>query len=261
MKYFLNTYTPLIASAAGQTAVLKHSLSPYIDGSCRREPDLESAHPSITAVCRGRLFVTRVNKGDKIVYMTKKGTYPPHNFAHWRLVAILRVRDVHATHFDAAMWYQTKGLPLPSNCLVKGNPPVALDKTVATSIPGISDDDVLNDWDQGYQNRVSATGRFIICDIVFLNLHNPPVVKQSDLLRIFGKIPNTRIPPTIKYQEFLTLRRLAFSNRMKLPRTQGQAISGYSGMVTTPKCLPQSKNIVDLSKGRMCCGFPKGKRT
>lgn len=259
MKYFLNTYTPLIAFPAGWAAVLKHNLPPYIDGSCRREPDLESAFPSITAVCRGRIFVPRLNKGDKIIYMTKKGNFPFHSTPHWRLVAILQVRDVMPTHADAANWYQAQGVPLPSNCLVPGNLPVTLDRTVADSEPGVSDAAVIKAWDKGYQDRVKVTGRFIICDSLFCELHDPPVLEQSDLHGIFGKTPNTRIPATIQPQHFAALKQLAFSGRSAAAKGQKQSSRTSSGIKTAPKCLPQTKKPVSVPKATMCGGCSKGK--
>jgi hypothetical protein len=259
VKYFLNSYTPLIASRAGQAAVLKHGLPPYIDGSCRREPDLESAYPSITAVCRGRIFVPRLSQGDTIVYLTKKGSYSPLNIPHWRLVAILQVRDVKLTHADAAKWYQAKRLPLPNNCLIADNPPVTLDKTVAASIAGISDAAVIKEWDKGYQDRVNITGRFVICDTLFCDLHNPPVIKQSDLHAIFGKTPNTRIPLTIQPQQFGALKQLAFSGRNAAGRGQRQSSCTKSGTVIT-KCFPRTKKPVGMPKVTLCGRCSKGKR-
>lgn len=258
MKYFLNTYTPLIAYPAGRAAVLKHGLPPYIDGSCRREPDLESAFPSITAVCRGRIFVPRLNKGDTVVYITKKGSYGSLNTRHWRLVAILQVREVMPTHADAANWYRAQGLVLPSNCLVQGNPPVTLDKTVAASEPGVSDAAVIKAWDKGYQDRVKVTSRFIICDSLFCELHDPPVVDQSNLHTIFGKTPNTRIPATIQLHHFAALKQLAFSGRSAAARGQQQSSRTSSGIKTAPKCLPQTKKPVGMPKVT-CGGCSKGK--
>ena len=89
-RCFLATYRPLIQSASGRAAVRKHALSPFIDGSCRREPDFESAFPSITAMCRAGNFAPRLQIGDRIAYLTVKGKYLGHHEPGWRLVAVLR---------------------------------------------------------------------------------------------------------------------------------------------------------------------------
>jgi hypothetical protein len=44
---------------------------PFIDASCRREPDLESRYPSITALCREGHFAPHLHEGDVVAYMTK----------------------------------------------------------------------------------------------------------------------------------------------------------------------------------------------
>ena len=47
-KAYLVSYRPLSYNAYGRAAVYKYDLPPFIDGSCRREPDFESPFPSIT---------------------------------------------------------------------------------------------------------------------------------------------------------------------------------------------------------------------
>jgi len=48
---YVVTYRPLESTATGRRVKTD---PPFADGSCRREPDLESKFPSITALCRGR---------------------------------------------------------------------------------------------------------------------------------------------------------------------------------------------------------------
>jgi len=56
MPNYYNSFTPLAARPAGNMAVRRHGLLPFADGSCRREPDFESAAPSISSLCRFRKF-------------------------------------------------------------------------------------------------------------------------------------------------------------------------------------------------------------
>jgi len=55
MTSFLATYRPISASWRGRNAVTRYGIPPYVDASCRREPDFESPLPSISALCRVRL--------------------------------------------------------------------------------------------------------------------------------------------------------------------------------------------------------------
>lgn len=72
MKAFLVAYRPLIHRRAGRVAAEQFHLPPFLDGSCRREPDLESAFPSISALCRGRNFAPRLRVGDLAAYLAAK---------------------------------------------------------------------------------------------------------------------------------------------------------------------------------------------
>jgi len=74
-KYFLTTYTPLVATKDGRVASEKHGIPPFVDGSIRREPDLEHAVPSISCLCRAGKFAPRFQVGDIVGYMTCKGRY------------------------------------------------------------------------------------------------------------------------------------------------------------------------------------------
>jgi hypothetical protein len=90
MSVYLNTFHPLAGRPAGRRAIAQHGLPPFIDGSCRREPDFESAFPSISAVCRGRMFAPRLKKGDRVIYLTVRGKYLADTARGWRVVAVLR---------------------------------------------------------------------------------------------------------------------------------------------------------------------------
>lgn len=134
VRIYLNSYKPLVSRKSGLDASIAYDIPPFVDASCRREPDFESFHPSISALCRGQLFAPRVNEGDIVVYITTKGNHLRSGERHWRLVAILQVLKRFATHEEAAAWYEAQNLPLPTNCLVPGNPPLPLNVTIRNPV-------------------------------------------------------------------------------------------------------------------------------
>lgn len=198
MANYIVTYTPLAASREGMNAVERYGHPPYADASCRREPDFEAVYPSITCVCRGANFAPRIRRGDTVAYLTKKDAYPGLRTRHWRLVAVLRVIEVFATHEAAARWHRERGLPLPSDCLVSGNHPLPLDHTNGP-------DEDLVEWDGKYQERVAANGAIAICEPLWMDLYAPPVVTDAIMLRVFGRSPPTRNPPSIPDSEIQAL--------------------------------------------------------
>jgi hypothetical protein len=76
-RCFLATFHPLIRTSRGRKAVQEYRLPPFIDGSCRREPDFESPFPSITAICRAGNFAPRLRVDDQVVYLTVKAACAP----------------------------------------------------------------------------------------------------------------------------------------------------------------------------------------
>lgn len=68
-RFYLVTYRPLAYSVAGRKAAEAHGIPPFVDGSIRREPDLESAYPSISCLCRTARFAPRLREA------------PPHDKA------------------------------------------------------------------------------------------------------------------------------------------------------------------------------------
>ena len=194
---FLSTYSPLIVNKRGWSVVKERGVPPYVDSSCRREPDFGSELPSISALCRASKFAPRLNKSDVVVYLTFKGAYRGHPGRHWRLTGVLKVIERFESHRDAAKWYVDKGLQLPSNCIVPENPPLSLDETSNPSnYPSVER------WDAGYRARTRKFGVFLACESLFLELHDPPVVTQEMMYAAFGRVPGTRTPPKISDQEF-----------------------------------------------------------
>jgi hypothetical protein len=223
MRIYLVTYRPLIGTPAGFAAINEFNLPPYIDGSCRREPDFESDYPSISALCRGGNFAPHLRVGDIVIYMTKIGNYlhPQVKENHWRLTAILEVYKRFSSHADAANWYQEQHMKLPTNCMIPGNPPVPLEKSegrhgtlpVLRPIPmrykrhqlPMLDYDLLA-WDKWYEERVKKWGVFLACTVQHRELWSPPIITRERMIDIFGDIPGTRTCRKVSAEEFRKLR-------------------------------------------------------
>ena len=71
----LNSFHPLCEKEIGQNAIKEFNFPPFIDASCRREPDFENANPSITALCRQDLFAPNLYPNDIVVYITVRGKW------------------------------------------------------------------------------------------------------------------------------------------------------------------------------------------
>lgn len=201
-RFRLNSYTPLCFNKMGGTAIQKYSFPPYIDSSCRREPDFQNEHPSISALCRASKFAPTLQKGDIIIYITKKNKYILNTQKHNKLVAILQVEEVYSSHQLAQQVYNKLGLPIPSNCMVANNPPYELDQTAARHTVS------LTDWDNKYLQRSIDYPCFIRTRKLYLNLIDPKPIFESDFINIFGKVPGTQNPKFISKEEFIQMARL-----------------------------------------------------
>ncbi len=214
--HYLNSFKPLCQTKQGRVAIEKFGFPPFIDTSCRREPDFQADIPSISALCRGKMFAPRLREGDSVIYMTVKGQYAPVQFRHWRLVAILRVIKRFESHKDAALWYREKGLSVPSNCMVDGNACLSYEMTAGTQTSRFGDvantDELLKRWDLSYRLRAKRCGVFLACEAEFLSLYEPPILTDEDLLQIFGRIPPTLTPPAISESEYQAMREIALSS-------------------------------------------------
>jgi hypothetical protein len=225
-NYYLVTYTPLVARRAGREAVASLGLQPFVDSSCRREPDLESRYPSISALCRAGKFAPKLLPGDVVVYLARKGRYPGTTSPHRRLVAILEVRRRFTSHASAAKWYRSRKLQLPGNCMVRGNRPLPLEKTGRWWAS-------LSHWDAEYQRRAGDWPDFLACDVIFRELRDPPIVTDTVLRGAFGRVPGTQNPPRVSRSEVLALVRMA-RIKAKLPKERSRTQRG-----ATPRPLPR----------------------
>ena len=129
MAIKLNSYRPLCINEFGREAIVKYGLPPFIDSSCRRDPDLQNPWPSTTASCRGPNFAPHLKVDDQIVYMTRTGDYGVYSEGFRVLTAVLKVVEIYADHDTAAAWYNSRQIPLPGNSMVPGNPPQPGDHT------------------------------------------------------------------------------------------------------------------------------------
>jgi hypothetical protein len=205
--FYINTYDPLVASKAGREASREHGLPPFVDGSIRREPDLEHEFPSISCLCRAGKFAPRLCVGDLVAYMTKKGRYQLP-MRHWRLTAILEVRAILQSHAGAATWYRSRGLPLPNNCWVRGNSARPLDeshrKFRTASCVGARR--TFRMWDAAYRLRSMQFGTFVVCKPLFRDLSwDAPVVEDRHFFAAFGRIPGTHNPGRKTFGDFHSL--------------------------------------------------------
>ena len=210
-SYFLCSFHPLSETEAGRSAVIHGGLPPFIDGSCRREPDFQSRAPSISALCRSKQFARRLWPGDGVAYITTQSRY--NGEAGWALVALLKIVKRFESHEAAAEWYSSNGIAVPSNCLVPSNPPQPYHLTnqkppaeVAARVDTEADPArAVRLWDRTYAERANECGVFLACQVNILELWHPPVLRRPDFHAIFGRVPGTQNPPKITPNQFHAL--------------------------------------------------------
>jgi hypothetical protein len=202
-RNFVATYRPICGTRAGRAAIARYGLPPFIDGSCRREPDLQLPFPAITALCRAGNFAPRLQVGSYIAYITKRGAYGSRQ-RHWRLTALLEVAHRFESHREAAAWYLERGSRVPHNCVVQGNRPAPFDATDGTlsrlvrdATAGRSPEHIIRVWDHSYHLRAQAHPVVLACQPIAIELHDPPVINESDWLAWHGRVPPTLNPPAI----------------------------------------------------------------
>jgi len=215
----LNSFHPLCTTDIGLRAVNQLGFLPFIDASCRREPDFENEYPSITALCRQGTFAPKLFPNDIIVYITVKGKWLT-NYDHFRLIAILVVIDKKQTHYSAAAWYRNYNINLPSNCMVEDNPPYQFHETAGNYDKITEIRKFLNHnedkqklignrrveiWNNDYLEKSIKWGDFIITKPIFTELTNPPILTEENMRTIFGRVPKTRNPNIITKEQLKNL--------------------------------------------------------
>ncbi|MBS1649983.1 MAG: hypothetical protein JSR09_09795 [Bacteroidetes bacterium] len=222
----LNSFHPLCETNIGQNAIANFNFPPFIDASCRREPDFENSFPSITALCRQEKFAPQLFPNDIVVYTTVKGKWSA-DFDHYRIIAILEVIERKDTHLQAKSWYTSKGLKVPSNCMVDDNPPHSFLETAGRyenqkdiknflTFPAekqaVIGERIVKLWDKEYLEKSKKWGTFIITKPIYINLTNPPILTDQDIYNIFKKKINTRTPKKLTPNEFKEVAKFADIN-------------------------------------------------
>lgn len=204
-SYYINSYKPLVATKAGREARANYHLPPFIDGSIRREPDLQHDFPAITCLCRAGRFTPRLRIDDVVAYVTKVGRFGTSEKRHQRLTAVLQVIEIFESHLAAASWYTNQGMPLPNNCMVRGNAANPLERS-HRSFKGskcVGDAQTHRNWDMGYRKRARKHGSFVVCKKLWHNLcDDAPRFSTEDLVDDFGYAPGTQNPGSLDVQSF-----------------------------------------------------------
>jgi hypothetical protein len=205
--FYLVSYDPLVTTKAGREACEAHRLRPFIDGSIRREPDLEHQYPSISCLCRADKFAPRLEVDDLVAYVTNKHRFGL-NEPQRRLTAVLRVHQVFPSHQSAAQWYRRRQLGLPANCCVRGNPARPLDESHRRfdSSACAGDAQTFAEWNEEYRRRAEEYPTFVVCEKLWSNLSwSATTVSDSVMKKAFGCIPGTQNPKRRTLDELTAL--------------------------------------------------------
>jgi hypothetical protein len=225
----INSFHPLCCNEFGLNAIRELQLPPFIDASCRREPDLENPFPSISALCRQSIFAPHLHVNDIVVYITVQGKYPNDitENTHHRLIAILQVIEACETHLEASEWYRSHNLPIPSNCMIPDNPPKRFEETASRyntkkeirlflsrpietqRIIGVK---IIEKWNDEYIDTSLKWPKFLITNTIFKDYNNPPIILDEHFISIFGRTINTETPNIISLENLVSLGKIAGLN-------------------------------------------------
>ncbi len=198
-RKYLSSFYPICSTRAGKKAVAKYKLPPYIDGSCRREPDFENELPCITGLCRPG-FAEKLEVGNTIIYATnKKGV------GSRKIIAELEVIKIFENHAAAADWYRNEKKTIPNNIMVIETTPFDLDKTHKKLgwDAWVKAQKSLEQWNLEYIERAKKNQKVAQCKIVYRELNNPSKIDE----RILGQRKLVaQNPPILNDDEYSILK-------------------------------------------------------
>lgn len=176
MQRYLISYSPLANSTHGRGVAAQKGIPPYVDASCRREPDFESIPPFVSGLCREN-FVKALRVGDVLAYITNKSTLHPEGR---RLPAILQLDKSFPSHAAAAAWYRANGQRLPSSCIVPGNDPAPMALTDPKLTCAKEEYPDSKAWSEHkYVPRAERCEQCFSCRVVHSELDSPPIVDDA----------------------------------------------------------------------------------
>lgn len=203
MSVFLNSFTPLAVNPNGREAVRVHNLPPFIDGSCRREPDFENPFPAITGLCRTDRLVPRLSVGDLVIYITVKRKYG-NKEKHWKFIGVLEVIERPGSHEEAYEWYMKKQVPVSQNVICKATTPHPYDMTHQITRHKVEGHADVPRWDADYRYRARKYPQVAMCQTWNnqLFLHTPSIITDEQMVQIFNRLPVTQTPPKLSEAEW-----------------------------------------------------------
>ncbi|WP_417588794.1 hypothetical protein [Owenweeksia hongkongensis] len=206
MDIYLNSFTPLYVNRVGRQAASQNNIPPFVDGSCRREPDFENPFPAISELCRPKKFISRLSEKDIVIYITKASRYKS-NDSQWSFVAALEVIKLLNSHEDAVEYYEKMGVPVSHNIMYHANEPLSWEFThgiCGFKWKGLNEAQRIRRWNHGYKERAQNNPLVAICKPWEGQLHldNPPVIDRNMMKKIFRRIPGTQNPPKFREAEW-----------------------------------------------------------
>ncbi len=182
---YLLSYTPMANSKHGREVAAHNGIPPYVDASCRREPDFELPEPFISGLCRPS-FVAHLELSDTIVYITNKSEIRGEKR---RLVAILQLNQMFPSHEAAASHYSSLGVRVPYSCILERNPPLPIHMTNPKMTKPLAKFKITDSrvWDRLiYRQRARDCQKCFSCGVIFREVTNPPIVAEGFLAERLG---------------------------------------------------------------------------
>jgi hypothetical protein len=212
MNVYLNTFKPICITRFGRKAITTFGLNPFIDGSCRREPDFENPYPAITQLCRPSKLVPRLSIGDLVIYLTIKGNYGDPT-THWKFIAILEVISIQLTHCCAANYYLANNIPISQNIICNQTIPFPIEMTHGSTgfkHGNLNPYQIIKKWNWEYIKRAINFPEVAITRVWknHLYLNNPPKITHEMMMNIFNRISGTQTPPKLKNTEWENFKRI-----------------------------------------------------